>query len=1164
MFDEYIEHTSESQSRTQYGLPNVQYEGFETTSYDESDRLSLRSPSSAVFPIEPALPPIFELGRVQYTLPSSLASMDVSSNIIMLALANNSLRQLNLRQPDAIATIALSTKKPAAELSIYKVFLDPTGKHTIITTEQGDNFYSYEGWTKARQLAKWRMVIESVSWSGTRQSATAKTPSTREIILGARNGTVYETVLDAHDDFFKSQDRYLYALFTLPGKQQPVTGIMAETFIAPDNKTRRAAILLTTPTRIYQFTGAAADKKGDDNAKMFEPLFEPYRSTAPTFIEIPGSSTYSELHFYTPPPTLKDAVASSKQLAWLTGSGIYRGTIPLPPTSETLVDSPSLTPYPSSGSGPPDIPLSICLTEFHFILLFRDRLCAISNLDEQLVWEEPLPLKPKERAIALCADPNSNTYWLYTDASLFELVVKDEDRNVWDVYLKRDAHGLALKYAKAASQRAQVYSALGQTQFDQGNYVSAAQSFAQSSTPFEQAALAFSDLGDQGRDGLRTFLHSRLEKCSTKDVIQRMLLATWLVEFYLSKINTLDDIIASERASHDVDNLKTEQAILEDDLRSFFETYKASLDKKTVYDLIVSHGRDDIFLHFANVVGDYDKVLEHHIMDEEWLKAIDILNRQARSPNLEIYYRFSPALMRNMPKETVDAWLRQPALDPLRLVPAILQNQQRSVIDSPLSTNHAIRYLQNVIFTQHSTAPTIHNLFLTLLITSPSVSKPLPLAAPLSKDTSVQERDLPLLRFLSTSPINPLTSKPYYDLDYALRLCKQNSRMQACVHIYAQMAMWDECVELALQIGELELAKVNCERATEDSGMGTGTASSDDDLRKRLWLKVARYVVQDKQDIKTAMQLLDHTPVIKIEDILPFFPDFVVIDDFKDEICTALEGYSAHIESLKAEMDEATRSAESIKADIKNLQNRFVTLEATDKCAICANILLTRQFYVFPCQHCFHADCLIGQVKEYLPAPSLRRLITLQNSLVRMQSAGAPQSAVAAPIPPAQGDRDRPQQPSTPPSVTPRTAPQTQRTLLSSTFNPLDPAGLLINPAVRLANSLNPMALQRNILGGAGAGLDKLKDLVVPDALASAIGAGTDMMGGLPGMGMLWGGSGGKKRSGKGEGDTEKAEKIREEVDELLAASCPLCEGVVVGLDKPFVREGEKDRSWQL
>ena len=53
-----------------------------------------------------------------------------------------------------------------------------------------------------------------------------------------------------------------------------------------------------------------------------------------------------------------------------------------------------------------------------------------------------------------------------------------------------------------------------------------------------------------------------------------MLLATWLVEFCLSKINTLDDVIASERASHDVENLKTEQTLLEDELRAFFDTYK--------------------------------------------------------------------------------------------------------------------------------------------------------------------------------------------------------------------------------------------------------------------------------------------------------------------------------------------------------------------------------------------------------------------------------------------------------------------------------------------------------------------------------------------------------------------------------------------------------------
>lgn len=111
------------------------------------------------------------------------------------------------------------------------------------------------------------------------------------------------------------------------------------------------------------------------------------------------------------------------------------------------------------------------------------------------------------------------------------------------------------------------------------------------------------------------------------------------------------------------------------------------------------------------------------------------------------------------------------------------------------------------------------------------------------------------------------------------------------------------------------------------------------------------------------MQFLESTDLLKIEDILPFFPDFVVIDDFKEEIAHALEGYSSHIDSLKNEMDEATHTAESIKQDIAALKNRFVTIDAGEQCSVCSHLLLTRQFYVFPCRHTFHADCLIGLVR---------------------------------------------------------------------------------------------------------------------------------------------------------------------------------------------------------
>lgn len=119
------------------------------------------------------------------------------------------------------------------------------------------------------------------------------------------------------------------------------------------------------------------------------------------------------------------------------------------------------------------------------------------------------------------------------------------------------------------------------------------------------------------------------------------------------------------------------------------------------------------------------------------------------------------------------------------------------------------------------------------------------------------------------------------------------------------------------------------------------------------------------------MAFLESTDLLKIEDILPFFPDFVVIDDFKEEICTALEGYSAHIDALKAEMDETTKNAEAIKADIKALRNRFVVIDAGERCTVCTFPLLSRQFYVFPCQHTFHVDCLIGLVRYTARCPSL-------------------------------------------------------------------------------------------------------------------------------------------------------------------------------------------------
>jgi hypothetical protein len=56
-----------------------------------------------------------------------------------------------------------------------------------------------------------------------------------------------------------------------------------------------------------------------------------------------------------------------------------------------------------------------------------------------------------------------------------------------------------------------------------------------------------------------------------------MMLATWLVEIYLSKCNNLEDIIAAEAATSDVGSLRVELKMMEDDLRNFMTRYQVRL-----------------------------------------------------------------------------------------------------------------------------------------------------------------------------------------------------------------------------------------------------------------------------------------------------------------------------------------------------------------------------------------------------------------------------------------------------------------------------------------------------------------------------------------------------------------------------------------------------------
>ncbi|KAJ1976423.1 tethering complex subunit [Dimargaris xerosporica] len=948
---------------------------------------------------------IFSLDRVQFGLPTRLVTACVSNNILVLALENNHILRIDLQQASAIDDVELPRKSP--DLRIRKLFFDPTGRHLFIATDQGENYYLFEAWQKPKLLPKLKnLYIESVAWN--KAAVRSSRNSTKSILLGTQDGQLFETEIEPTEDFFRREERYLRLVYTLP-EPAPITGVHYEAFPATP---RKYFVLVTTPTRIYQFVGlvdlpaigiaassaAATNSPGmvgqssaeaggkpmsptasSDGPSMFELLFRSYQRHH-VFQEIPGELSHSELRFYSP---LQEVAYQSvaHKFAWLTGPGVYHGQLTYGSQSvgDSVVADPVLLPYPNASTttdgfsnpqpGMAEPPLAMVLTEFHVVLLYKTNLKAVCLLNDKVVFDEPIPLLPGEHALRLGVDTMHNTFWVFTPSAIFELLITQEDRYVWKVYLQRKMYETAIQYARTSAEKNLILSAQADQYYAQGRFVLSATYYAQTTKPFEETALKFVAHPDQ--EALKCYLGQKLARLRKSDLTQITLLATWLVEIYLHQLNQLDATLQSySKDDPAYTTCQDEQASVRQDFYGLLNGYKKHLDKQTVYGMIQSHGRSHEFLYFAMILGDYDQVIAHWIAEGEYLKAIEVLSKHGQPP---LFYKFAPMLLRWQPEELVNVLMRQPDLSPRKLIPAFVKYQEtRGRQDTH---NQVLRYLMFVINKQDNRDPVIHNYVLAVF----------------ASQTTLHESAL--LEFLANEG-----HRMNYDVDYALRICRQHNRIQSCVHLYSLVGQYEDAVGLALKHGDLDLAEINADKPNNNSDL--------------------------HHDIKKAIGLLQKCPLLSVEQILPFFPAFTQIDDFKEEICAALEDYDRYINDLRTEMDEATRNAKAIQHDIRHLRNRFVLVEAGETCGICEAPLLARQFYAFPCQHIFHADCLVRKVTNHMLPRRRQRVAELQRQITQLlvskpsvTGRRSPTMAHIAPVAALSGSASEPSRPASAPQT---------------------------------------------------------------------------------------------------------------------------------------------------
>ena len=159
---------------------------------------------------------------------------------------------------------------------------------------------------------------------------------------------------------------------------------------------------------------------------------------------------------------------------------------------------------------------------------------------------------------------------------------------------------------------------------------------------------------------------------------------------------------------------------------------------------------------------------------------------------------------------------------------------------------------------------------------------------------------------------------------------------------------------------------------------------------------------------------------------------------------------------------------------------------------------------------------------EFLPPASLRRIYHLQEELVTKPDSSG-------------------------------------RALLSSSF----PSGSgSTTPARKIKNQAGTGSTATDLLLGVTgrnkllAAGDKLRELIIPDVLAQAV----SVVGQGVGVGPISQKKSKRDTNGLSE---EQTARLKGELDKIVAAVCPLCEGSVVGLDKPFVVDGEGS-DWEV
>ena len=334
-----------------------------------------------------------------------------------------------------------------------------------------------------------------------------------------------------------------------------------------------------------------------------------------------------------------------------------------------------------------------------------------------------------------------------------------------------------------------------------------------------------------------------------------------LIEYLLAKLNKKNKVRMVVLSAWII-----ELMVRNDDSRvyEFIKTNYKLLDRPTMYQILNS----EKLIFYAELIEDYNFILKYYIDKKNWALAVKTLIKLYTKGDIELVYENATILLMNYPKVT-ETWLKLD-LEYEKLLPALLKHQEQ-----------AIHFLQQVIMDKHyKKNKQLNNAYLCLLITKPGTDKQ-------------------IIKFIN------FTSN--FDTNFILRLCISHEKFHPAVLIYIEIGLFDQALELALKHDLTSLAEFILNKYDEDKQVeGIKLEDANYNVKRKLWLKFAKYLIDKLDDLNETLHHIINVSMLDLKDLLPLFPETILINNFKDEIVESLNEYNKRIVHLSLDMNNSS------------------------------------------------------------------------------------------------------------------------------------------------------------------------------------------------------------------------------------------------------------------